>query len=146
MNNETSKRFTKTDIYNAIIAIFTGAEVPADAVLPTPEDIVEFCEGQLAVVETAKVNAAKRKAAQQPEVDALREKIFSILLSADEPMTAAEVVIALDDEEASMGRVSNRLTRLTNDGAIFKAQTTIKDARNKSVNRMVYSATPFEER
>lgn len=141
----TTKKFTKAEMYTAIIAAFTGEEIPADKEMPTADEIVEFCETQITNLETAKAGAARRKAAKQAEPDTLRDAVYAAVAAATEPMTASEVVIALDDEEASMGKVSNRLSALARDGVIFKAQASIKDAEGKTSKRMVYSVNPFEE-
>lgn len=137
-------KFTKAQMFEAIVAAFTGAEVPADAIMPTADDIVEFCHNQMANLETAKAAAKRRNEAKKAEPDTLRDAVFAVIAAAEEPMTASEVVLALNDEEASMGRVSNRLTKLVNEGMAFKTQATLKDDAGKTTRRMVYATTPFE--
>lgn len=137
-------KFTKAQMFEAIVAAFTGAEIPADAVMPTADDIVEFCHNQMANLETAKAAAKRRNEAKKAEPDTLRDAVFAVIAAAEEPMTASEVVLALNDEEASMGKVSNRLTKLVNEGMAFKTQATLKDDAGKTTRRMVYATTPFE--
>lgn len=137
----TTKKFTKRDMFEAIAVAFTGEEVPADKEMPTPDEIVEFCNAQLAVLETAK----QRKAEKRNEPDALRDMVYATLATATEAMTAAEVVIALDNEEYTMGKISNRLSALVRDGLVYKTQASIKDAEGKVAKRMVYSISPFEK-
>lgn len=143
--SNTTKKFTKRDFYESIIAAFTGAEIPVDKEMPNPDEIVEFCNTQITNLETAKAGAARRNAAKKAEPDALRDKVYNVVASATEPMTAADVVLELNDEEASMGKVSNRLTKLVGEGVVFKAQATMKDDAGKTLKRMVYSAIPFED-
>lgn len=136
--------FTKRDMFEAIIAAFTGAEVPADKAMPEAADIVDFCNKQIANLETARAGAKRRADAKKAEPDALRDAVFAVVAAATEPMTSTEVVLALNDEEATMGKVSNRLTTLVNDGHLYKANATIKDDSGKAAKRMVYSVDPFE--
>lgn len=136
--------FTKTDMYNAIIAAFTGAEVPADKAMPEAADIVDFCNKQIINLETARAGAKRRADAKKAEPDALQDAVFEVVAAATEPMTASDVVIAMENEDATMGKVSNRLTKLVNEGRLYKANATIKDDSGKAAKRMVYSVDPFE--
>lgn len=144
MTTTKKNEFTKRDMFEAIVAAFTGAEIPADKAMPDAAAIVDFCNKQIANLETAKAGAARRNAAKKAEPDVLRDAVFTVVATATEPMTASEVVIAMDDDEVSMGKVSNRLTKLVNEGRLYKANATIKDDAGKAVKRMVYSVNPFE--
>lgn len=138
-------KFTKEQVYTAIRYAFSGELVPADIDLPEPQDIIDFCDNQLERLAVAKEGAKRRKEARKAEPDELRERVYSVVNNAGEPLTASEVVIALDDEDASMGKVSNRLGVLANEGRLYKAQASVKDATGKLVKRMVYSIFPIEE-
>lgn len=133
MNN-----FNRSDFYDAIIAIFTGREIPMDAVMPTPEEIVEFCKNQIAILETKAATDAKRRSEKE---DPLRDKIYEVVATSTEPITAAEIVLILspDMEEISMARVSNRLTQLAKEGLISKKDATLKNDQGKTISRKVYA-------
>lgn len=135
--------YTREQVFTAIKYAFSGEPVPADMDLPEPEDIIAFCDNQLERLAIAKEGAKRRKEAKKAEPDPLRDNVLSVVNQAHEPLTASEVVIALNDEEASMGKVSNRLTKLTSEGLIYKAQAVIRNAEGKLIQRMVYFHSPF---
>lgn len=143
--SDTPKKFTLEEFYRAIITLFTGEEVPADAILPTDEEIVEFARAQYNQIQSAKTNRAAKRAATIAEPDELKELIYAVVAAADEPIPASEVVIALNNEEYSMAKVSNRLSSLAKEGRLYGARKSIRNDAGRAVKRIVYSASPIPE-
>lgn len=137
--------YTREQIFTAIKYAFSGEPVPMDMDLPNPDEIIEFCDNQLERLAVAKEGAQRRKEAKRAEPDPLREHVLSVVNQAHEPLTASEVVIELNDEEASIAKVSNRLTKLVDEGVLYKAQAVVRNAEGKNVQRMVYFHLPFED-
>lgn len=95
------------------------------------DDLLEFIDNEVAILEKRKVAAADRAAKKKAESDALTDEIFALI--GENPITVDEIVVALDNEEVTRNKVTARLGKLVKAGAIVKE--TVKVEGNK---RMAY--------
>jgi len=132
----TTTKITKRACYDAILAVFTGNELPEGI---TAEDIVNFCEDQKTALDNkaakAKEYAAKKKAAG----DALTETVFGVLT--DEPATVDEITEAVNeivnDENLTRQKVAYRLNALAKDGRATKGEVTVAGSEGKKSHKIV---------
>ena len=107
------------------------------------DDLLEFIDKQIEMLEKRKVAAADRAAKKRSESDALTEAILAEI--GEELITVDEIVVALNDETITRNKVTARLGKLFKAGLIEKE--TVKVEGNK---RMAYrlanaEATETEE-
>lgn len=76
------------------------------------EDVVAFCDKEIASLDAKALKAKERAAAKKAETDALKVLVADTLT--DEFATIADITakVAETDAEATVGKVTNRLTKL----------------------------------
>ena len=94
-------------------------------------ELVEFIDKQIEVLEKRKVAAAERAEKKRAESDALTEAILAQI--GEELITVDEIVLALDSEDVTRNKVTARLGKLVKAGTIEKES--VKVEGNK---RMAY--------
>lgn len=97
------------------------------------EQIVEFCDKEIAALGAKAEKAKARAAAKKAEGDELRKVVASVLTK--EPMIAEDVLAAIGDEELTKAKVIARLTQLVKAGDAVKSEVTV-DGNKK---RMAYA-------
>ena len=118
------KKITKKDILRGIIDTLENG---SSEILE--EDIISYCRKEIGALdrkaEKAKEAAQKRKA----EGDELTDKIREVV---DEDYeTIADITAKVDDENASVGKVSYRLSQLVKMGELEKSKITIGEGSDK---------------
>lgn len=101
------------------------------------EDLLEFIDKQLELIEKRKVAASEKAAKKKSESDALTETIFSLI--GEDLITVDEIVEAINDENVTRNKVTARLGKLVKNELIVKVA--VKMDGNK---RMAYRR-PTEE-
>lgn len=89
------------------------------------EDVVEFCDKEIASLDAKALKAKERQAAKKAEADALKDLVASVLT--DEFATIADITVkvAETDAEATVGKVTNRLAKLVDDGVAERTELSI---------------------
>ena len=89
------------------------------------EDVVAFCDKEIASLDAKALKAKERAAAKKAETDALKVLVADTLT--DEFATIADITakVAETDAEATVGKVTNRLTKLVAEGVAEKTELTI---------------------
>lgn len=109
----TTTKITKRDRYIALIAILESAET-------VDTDLVEFCKGEIALLDKKAAKAKETAAAKKAEADPLTEAIKGALatLADDVYATTPEVtaMVSVDDEDVTNAKVSYRLSQLVKAG------------------------------
>lgn len=109
----TTTKTTKRDRYIALIAILESAET-------VDTDLVEFCKGEIALLDKKTAKAKETAAAKKAEADPLTEAIKGALatLADDVYATTPEVtaMVSVDDEDVTNAKVSYRLSQLVKAG------------------------------
>ena len=123
-----TEKFTDKDFYEAVLAA-----------MGNNADVVAKATAKLQALE-AKAEKAKQKAAEKAsQPDVLEDAVADVLT--DEPMTLADVLAAVTPTvpDATLGKVSNRLTKLKNAGRAVKTEVTVEGADGKKVKRSAYT-------
>jgi len=82
------------------------------------DDLLEFIDNEVAILEKRKVAAANRAEKKRAESDALTDAIFACIT--DKLATVDEIVLALDAEDVTRNKVTARLGKLVKAGLIEK--------------------------
>ena len=117
---ENTKAPSKREFYEAIINTMQTGECQY-----APEDVIKFCENEIALLDKKAVKAKERAAAKKAEPDALYDIVADALT--DEFQTIAEIAakVAETDSEATVAKVTNRLTKLCNAEVAERTEVTI---------------------
>lgn len=114
------EKITKREMYEAIAESARTGEVCKY----TAEDIIAFCENEIALLDK-KATKAKERAAKAKENDALTDLVEEVLTDEYQPIADIAKVVAVKDPEATVSKVTYRLTQLVKSGAAEKAEITI---------------------
>ena len=107
---------TKREMFAEVITLAEDAE---------RADIVAFCEKEIASLDAKAAKAKERAAAKKAEADTLKDLIVSVLT--DEFATIADITakVAETDADATVGKVTSRLTKLVADGVAERTELSI---------------------
>lgn len=110
------EKMTKREMFAEIITLAEDAE---------RADVVAFCEKEIASLDAKAAKAKERQAAKKAEADTLKDLIASVL--SDEFATIADITakVAETDSEATVGKVTNRLTKLCTEEIAERTELTI---------------------
>lgn len=120
------KKITKFDMFTDLKAI-VAASVEIDEELKITYE--EMLDKELASLEKRKESAQKRAAAKKEESDALTDEILAVVKNAADVILVDDIVEALDNEEVTRQKVTARLGKLVNAGAITKETVKVEGAR-----------------
>ena len=123
-----TEKFTDKDFYEAVLAA-----------MGDNADVVAKATAKLQALE-AKAEKAKQKAAEKAsQPDVLEDAVADVLT--DEPMTLADVLAAVTPSvpDATLGKVSNRLTKLKNSGRAVRIEITVEGVDGKKAKRSAYT-------
>lgn len=120
----TEKKMTKKELYNVI------KEAMADNA-----DVVAFCEKEIAALDNKAIKAKERAAKKAAEGDALMDAVLAVL--SDEPMTGAEILDAVNDENATVSKVIYRANALVKDGKAAKCEVVVTDENGAKPRKLV---------
>ena len=114
------EKITKREMYEALVAYAeaTDMEIELGETLITAADFVAFATKEIEQLDKKAVKAKERAAAKRAEGDALTEAVLGVLTA--DLQTAAEVAAQIEDEEATVAKVSYRLGALVKDGKAVK--------------------------
>ena len=114
------EKITKREMYEALVAYAeaTDMEIELGETLITAADFVAFATKEIEQLDKKAVKAKERAAAKRAEGDALTEAVLGVLTV--DLQTAAEVAAQIEDEEATVAKVSYRLGALVKDGKAVK--------------------------
>ena len=115
-------KITKREMFEALVNYANGEhmafEKEGEMVIVMLEDLKTFAENEIALLDKKSVKAKERAAAKKAEADELMDKVKAVLTG--EYQTTADLVIAIDDEEATAGKVQARLKKLVDIGVVEK--------------------------
>lgn len=95
---------TKKEMYNVIADVFATVE------RPEKEDILAMVAKEIESLDRKSVKAREKAAEKKAAGDALRDTIEGMLN--DEPMTIADILDQLGDENLTPAKVTARMTQL----------------------------------
>lgn len=129
------EKITKKQMYEGMIAYFRGEDTEI-----AEEAFAEFCKAQIADLDKKAAKAKERAAKKKAEADELTELVHSVMT--DEFQTGAEVAAAVlaklpEDTDVTAAKVTARITKLVNSGAVVKEQMTV-EVEGKKSKKMAY--------
>ena len=115
------EKITKREMYTAIAEGVKSGTFEYDV-----DDIVAFCEKEIASLDAKAVKAKERAAAKKAEADVLYDQVKDAL-NADEFQTIADIAatVAEVNADATVSKVTYRLTKLVEAGVAEKTDVTI---------------------
>lgn len=122
---------TKKNVYEALINFVETGDMSYEVlngdvlekVNVSPDALKAFAENEIEQLNKKALKAKERAAAKRAEADELTDKVKAVLT--EEYKTIAEIVIELDDEEVTAGKVTSRLTKLVNAGEAEKTDVKV---------------------
>ena len=114
------EKITKREMFEALVAYANACDMDMeinDTVI-TSADFVAFATKEIEQLDKKAVKAKERAAAKRAEGDALTEMVLNTLTA--DFQTAADVAAQIEDEEATVAKVSYRLNALVKDGKAVK--------------------------
>ena len=114
------EKMTKREVLEAIKDAFVTGETAIDV-----DVIVAFCEKEIAALDTKAAKAKERAAAKKAEADVLMDQVAGALT--DEYQTIADIAASVieDNADATVSKITYRLTKLVEAGVAEKTQVTI---------------------
>lgn len=127
------KKFTKRELYDALIGKLCGEEVEVDAQI-----LVDFCQAEIDRIDQRNAKDREKREAKKAEPDVAREKVFAVV---DEQFRTADAIHDLvDDEEITLGKVRHRLASLVRDGLVKKQEMKVPGGEGeKARHAMCYA-------
>ena len=125
------EKMTKKNVYEALINFVETGDMSYEVlngdvlekVNVSPDALKAFAENEIEQLNKKALKAKERAAAKRAEADELTDKVKAVLT--EEYKTIAEIVIELDDEEVTAGKVTSRLTKLVNAGEAEKTDVKV---------------------
>ena len=127
------EKITKREMFVAIkTAMETGEACVYDA-----ETVIAFCDKEIAALDNKAAKAKERAAAKKAEADVLMGQVADAL-DADEFKTIADIAAAVAEvnADATVSKVTYRLTKLVEAGAAEKTQVTIPATDNAKARKV----------
>lgn len=127
------EKITKREMYEALVAYAeaTDMEVQVGEAVVTATDFVAFATKEIEQLDKKAVKAKERAAAKRAEGDALTDAVLAVLTG--EFQTAADVAAQIEDEDATVAKVSYRLGALVKDGKAIKEDIKVDREGKKAV-------------
>lgn len=127
------EKITKREMYEALVAYAeaTDMEVQVGEAVVTATDFVAFATKEIEQLDKKAVKAKERAAAKRAEGDALTDAVLAVLTG--EFQTAADVAAQIEDEDATVAKVSYRLGALVKDGKAVKEDIKVDREGKKAV-------------
>lgn len=124
---ESVKKVTKKEYYVIL------KEVVENSNSENKDELVEFIEKQITLLDNKAAKAKERAAEKKAEGDELRALVEATLT--DEYQTIADITEQIDSEDVTKAKVTARLTQLVKDGLAVKEEAKTEDGKKVMVYR-----------
>ena len=124
---ESVKKVTKKEYYIML------KEVVENSNSKNKDELVEFIEKQITLLDNKAAKAKERAAEKRAEGDELRALVEATLT--DEYQTIADITEQIDNEDVTKAKVTARLTQLVKDGLAVKEEAKTEDGKKVMVYR-----------
>lgn len=124
---ESVKKVTKKEYYVML------KEVVENSNSENKNELVEFIEKQITLLDNKAAKAKERAAEKRAEGDELRALVEATLT--DEYQTIADITEQIDNEDVTKAKVTARLTQLVKDGLAVKEEAKTEDGKKVMVYR-----------
>jgi hypothetical protein len=125
------EKITKRAMFEAIKETFETGTCKFDAAT-----VMEFCDKEIAALDSKAAKAKERAAAKKAETDVLMEQVKGVLT--DEFQTIADIATAVAgvNPDATVSKVTYRLTKLVESGDAEKTQVTIPGVEGSKARKV----------
>lgn len=115
------EKITKREMFEAIAEAMETGECKYD-----PEVVIAFCHKEMEALDKKVAKAKERAAAKKAETDELYDKVAAVL-NPEEFQVIADIAAAVmeEDADATVSKVTYRLTKLVENGVAEKTTVTI---------------------
>ena len=124
---ESVKKVTKKEYYVML------KEVVENSNSENKDELVEFIEKQITLLDNKAAKAKERAAEKRAEGDELRSLVEATLT--DEYQTITDITEQIDNEDVTKAKVTARLTQLVKDGLAVKEEARTEDGKKVMVYR-----------
>ena len=124
---ESVKKVTKKEYYVML------KEVVENSNSENKDELVEFIEKQITLLDNKAAKAKERAAEKRAEGDELRSLVEATLT--DEYQTITDITEQIDNEDVTKAKVTARLTQLVKDGLAVKEEAKTEDGKKVMVYR-----------
>jgi hypothetical protein len=114
------EKITKREMFEALIDAANGGEFKF-----TAQDVVAFAENEIALLDKKATKAKERAATKAAEGDALTAVVADALTGDFQSIADIAAVVAETDGDATVSKVTYRLTQLVKAGKAEKTELTI---------------------
>ena len=114
------EKITKREMYEAIKETFETGSCKFDAAT-----VVEFCDKEIASLDSKAAKAKERAAAKKAEADVLTDLVAAALTDEFQVIADIAAAVAESDADATVSKVTYRLGKLVEAGKAEKTQVTI---------------------
>lgn len=114
------EKITKREMYENIKAFAAG-----DACEIEITDIIAFCDKEIAALDTKAAKAKERAAAKKAEADGLTDLVAAALTDEFQVIADIAAAVAESDTDATVSKITYRLSKLVEAGKAEKTQVTI---------------------
>ena len=133
------EKITKKQMFEGMVAYFRGEETEI-----AEEAFAQFCLAQIADLDKKSAKAKERAEKKKAEADILTDLVYSVMTNKFQ--TGAEIATAVlaqlpEDTDVTAAKVTARITKLVNAGAVVKEQVTVECDGKKS-KKMAYKLNP----
>ena len=127
------EKITKREMFEALVAYANACDMDVEIndTAITSVDFVAFATKVIEQLDKKAVKAKERAAAKRAEGDALTEMVLNALTA--DFQTAADVAAQIEDEEATVAKVSYRLGALVKEGKAVKEDIKVDRDGKKAV-------------
>ncbi len=127
------EKITKREMFEALVAYANACDMDVEIndTAITSADFVAFATKEIEQLDKKAVKAKERAAAKRAEGDALTEMVLNALTA--DFQTAADVAAQIEDEEATVAKVSYRLGALVKEGKAVKEDIKVDRDGKKAV-------------
>jgi hypothetical protein len=127
------EKITKREMFEALVAYANACDMDVEIndTAVTSADFVAFATKEIEQLDKKAVKAKERAAAKRAEGDALTEMVLNALTA--DFQTAADVAAQIEDEEATVAKVSYRLGALVKEGKAVKEDIKVDRDGKKAV-------------
>ena len=117
------EKITKREMFEAIKETFETGECKFDAAA-----VMAFCDKEIASLDSKAAKAKERAAAKKAEADVLMDQVRDALTGEFQTIADIAAAVAEVNADATVSRVTYRLTKLVESGYAEKTDTTVPGA------------------
>ena len=125
------EKITKREMFEAIKETFETGSCKYDAAVVTA-----FCDKEIAALDSKAAKAKERAAAKKAETDVLMGQVEDALTDEFQVIADIAAAVAAENADATVSKVTFRLTKLVEAGVAEKTQVTIEKTETTKARKV----------